>query len=154
MEYSKNYNYEQRKIPFGYIYKDSKSSISLDEIISSVVNNIIIYDTNNYVLNDFLSSAQPLLNNQSKLVIGLIGDDDVRSLDSKGVKNGFFRSTNKKSNLAIIIVDKKKIYFAFDKNHIYLTNDSKKNDIYNYINHLIWSKSNLEFCQQIGRAHV
>lgn len=148
MEYSKNYNYEQRKISFGYIYKDSKSSISLDEIVSSVVNNIIIYDTNNYVLNDFLSSAQPLLNNQSKLVIGLIGNDDIRSLDSKGVKNGFFRSTNEKSNLAIIIVDKKKFYFAFDKNHIYLTNDSKKNDIYNYINHLIWSKSNLEFCQR------
>ena len=147
MEHSRNYNYAKRRIPFGYVYKNDGTSISLDEISNSVVNNIVIYDTENYVLDDFLSSIQQVLNNQDKLVIGLISNKEIKELNSKGIKNGFFRSTEEKSRLAIIIVDKKKIYFAFDKNHIYETNDPKKNDIYNYINHLIWSKSQFEFCQ-------
>lgn len=33
------------------------------------------------------------------------------------------------------------------KNHVYETNDSRINDIYNCVNHLIWSKSQFEFCQ-------
>lgn len=147
MEHSRNYNYEKQRIPFGYVYKNEGSSVSLDEISNSVVNNIIIYDTKNYVLDDFLSSIQQVLNNQDKLVIGLIGNNEIKNLYSKGIKNGFFRSTNEESRLAIIIVDKKKFYFAFDKNHIYETNDSKTNDIYNYVNHLIWSKSQFEYCQ-------
>ena len=147
MEYSRNYNYEKRKIPFGYIYKNNGLSVSFDEIANSIVNNVIIYDTKNYVLDDFLSSIQPILNNQDKLVIGLIGNNEINKLYSKGIKNGFFRSTNEESRLAIIIVDKKKYYFAFDKNHVYETNDSKTNDIYNYVNHLIWSKSQFEYCQ-------
>ena len=147
MEHSRNYNYEKQRIPFGYVYKNEGLSVSLDEISNSVVNNIIIYDTKNYVLDDFLSSIQQVLNNQDKLVIGLIGNNEIKNLYSKGIKNGFFRSTNEESRLAIIIVDKKKFYFAFDKNHIYETNDSKTNDIYNYVNHLIWSKSQFEYCQ-------
>ena len=147
MEYHNTYNYEKQVIPFGYSYEDTKETIKLSQIVSSVVDNIIIYDTENIVLDEFLSKAQKLLNNKDKLVIGLVSNKDIKSLSSKGIQNGFFRSTSVVSKVAIIIVDKSKIYFAFDKNYIFETKDVKKSDIYNYINHLIWSRSEFEFCQ-------
>ena len=147
MEYHNTYNYEKQIIPFGYTYNESEETVKLSEIVSSVVDNIIIYDTENIVLDVFLAKAQRLLNNKDKLVIGLVSNKDIKSLSSKGIQNGFFRSTPEASKVAIIIVDKSKIYFALDKDYIFETNDAKKVDIYNYVNHLIWSKSDFEFCQ-------
>ena len=89
MEYHNTYNYEKQVIPFGYSYEDTKETIKLSQIVSSVVDNIIIYDTENIVLDEFLSKAQKLLNNKDKLVIGLVSNKDIKSLSSKGIQNGF-----------------------------------------------------------------
>ncbi len=148
MNYTKTYDYSNNIIPYGYKYfKSSSSEISLSDLVNSVVQNIIVYDTENDIMNEFLVVAQDLLNNKDKLVIGLTSNEIIKSLKTKGVNSGFFRSTSEKSNIAIIIVDKKKFYLAFDENHIYETNSGNNSLVFNYINHLIWSKSEFEYCQ-------
>jgi len=148
MKYTKTYDYSNNKIQFGYVYYQSSSSeITLSSLINSVVHNIIIYDTENSIMNEFLVAAQDLLNNKEKLVIGLTSNESIKNLKQKGVNSGFFRSTSEKSKMAIIIVDKKKFYLAFDSSHIYQTTSSDNPLIFNYVNHLIWSKSEFEFCK-------
>ena len=147
MEYRNIFDYKDKKIDFGYIYaKNQNGPVKLSEIVDSVKENIIIYDSNDYVIDAFLSTAQPLLNNLDVLVIGLVNLKTLDSLTSKGVNGGFFRSTDEHANAAIIIVDKKHYYVAFDKDNIYKMR-ALGNEVYNYINYLIWSKTSFEFCQ-------
>lgn len=141
------FNYDNRIIPFGYIYEENKNSIDIDEIINNVEKSLIVYDTEDCILSDLLSCAQSLLNDENKLIICLVNKSVLKSLRTKGINTGFFRSTEEEIGVSIIIVDKKKYYFAFDKNHIYETKDSKIGDIFQYVNHILWSKTQIEYCQ-------
>ena len=147
MEYTKKFDYSNRVIKSGFVYYDEFDEVvTLDSIIDSVNKNIIIYDSDDYIIDDFLAAAQSILNNRNKLVIGLINPKTLDLLKPKGVYGGFFRATDVKANAAIIIVDKKTSYICWDAAHIYKTSlfDS---DLYDYINHIIWAKTSFEFCQ-------
>lgn len=148
MELKKIIDYKDTIISEGFIYTDNcESNVSIKDVVNNVINNVIIYDTKNYILDKFLNESQFLLNDTNKLFIGLISDKDLASLKGKGVNSGFFRSTDVNSNCAIIIVDKTYVYAAFDNDHVYEVDNTKIDDLFNYINYLIWSKSKTEFCQ-------
>lgn len=148
MELKKIIDYKNTIIENGFIYTDnSESNVSLKDVVNKVINNIIIYDTKNLILDKFLNESQALLNDTNKVFIGLISDADLASLKNKGVNGGFFRSTDVNSNCAIIIVDKSYAYAAFDNDHVYEIDNTRIDDLFNYINYLIWSKGKTEFCQ-------
>lgn len=147
MVVEQKYDYSNKKLDFGFSYKKTKINNSLQELINSTKENIIICDTEDFVIDEFLSKASSVLNS-SKTVIGLISDKALVDLKKKGVRNGFFRSTKTKINVAIIIIDKMKYYISPDAN-IWLELQEKKayEEIFNYINHLIWNDTLSEFCQ-------
>ncbi len=147
MVVEQKYDFSNKKLDFGFSYKKTKVNNNLQELINSIKENIIICDTENLAIDDFLSKASSILNS-SKTVIGLISDKALTSLKIKGVRNGFFRSTNTKINVAILIIDKTKYYFSPD-GKIWLELQEKKayKEIFNYINHLIWTDTLSEFCQ-------
>lgn len=147
MEYKKTYDYGMKTLDSGFEERiKMKPEYQLADIINSAKENIIIFDSNDYIIDEFLVASQELLNNSKVLVIGLVNLQLLNSLKTKGINGGFFRSTDTKASAAIIIVDKKDYYVCFDNNEIYKTDDSS-NTIYNYINHLIWAKTTFEFCQ-------
>ena len=62
--------------------------------------------------------------------------------------NGFFRSTNEKSNAAIIVIDKRDYYVSFNESTIFrIKNNNHISEIFEYINHIIWTKTIAEYCQ-------
>lgn len=124
MVVEQKYDFSNKKLDFVFSYKKTKVNNNLQELINSIKENIIICDTENLAIDDFLSKASSILNS-SKTVIGLISDKALTSLKIKGVRNGFFRSTNTKINVAILIIDKTKYYISPDGN-IWLELQEKK----------------------------
>lgn len=149
MERLCDYDFSKTKVDYCFINEPTKNSdVTLEEIIDETSSSILIYDTEEFVLFSFLKKAEKILNDGTKIVIGLISDKELLNLKQNGVKGGFFRSTNIKSNVAIIIVDKKKYYVAFDENCIYKVKEGKSlNEIFEYINHIIWTRTLSEVCQ-------
>lgn len=149
MERLFDYDFSKTKVDYCFINEPTKNSdVTLDDIIEEASNSIMIYDTEEFVLFPFLKKAEKYLNDGTKTVIGLISDKELLNLKTNGINGGFFRSTNIKSNAAIIIVDKKKYYVAFDENSVYkIKNNKSLNEIFEYINHIIWTKTLSEVCQ-------
>lgn len=149
MERKFDYDFSNNKIEYCFISETFKNiDFTLDEIIASTSESIVIYDTGDYVFNQFLKKVESILNDCKKIVIGLVNDIQLNDLKKNGVNGGFFRSTFEKCNAAIIIVDKRKYYVAFNENCIFsIKNEKSLNEIFEYINHLIWTKTSFEYCQ-------
>lgn len=149
MEKNFDYDFSNKIIEYCFVDEPSKNnSIFLDELIDSSSESIMIFDTNDYVLPYFLKSAEKVLNDGSRVIVGLISDTQIAKLKSNGVNGGFFRSTSEKCNAAIIIIDKKKYYIAFDENHIFkIVEEKSLSELFDYINYLIWTKTQTEYCK-------
>lgn len=96
---------------------------------------------------DFLKRAETFLNQNEKVLVGLTSDKIISKLKKNGIQNGFFRSTDEKFETGVIIVDKKEAYIALDADHIFNVPSRYIPEIFNYVNHVIWSKANYEQCQ-------
>ena len=79
MVVEQKYDFSNKKLDFGFSYKKTKVNNNLQELINSIKENIIICDTENLAIDDFLSKASSILNS-SKTVIGLISDKALTSL--------------------------------------------------------------------------
>lgn len=146
---SKKIDYSNKTLDFGFVEQVAEKGISFDEIVKEVKDNLFLVDTDNYFLESSLPYLADFLNQDRKILIGLVDERGILTLSNNGVNNGFFRSTASKINLGIIIVDKRKIYISFDIDHIYpLKDDSFSEEIFNYVNHILWSKAMREKCQR------
>lgn len=135
-------------IDFGYeLIESEATSTTLEDIISNVSDAIIIYDTRKIIFNKILSKGWYLLNDSSKKFIAVVDPETLQSLTKNGVKNGFIRSTMNDSKLAVIVVDKERVYIIADENHIFETKPSITKEIFEYINHIIWTKTDFEVIQ-------
>ena len=145
---TKTFNYRDKVLDFGFIELGPKgSSINAESILSSVKESLIVVDTNGLFMLDFLKRAEAFLNQNEKVLVGLTSDKIISELKKNGVFNGFFRSTDERFETGIIIVDKKEVFLALDIEHIYSVPPRYLSEIFNFVNHVIWSKANYEQCQ-------
>ncbi len=145
---TKTFNYQDKVLDYGFIELELKTSnIRIESILNSVKESFIIVDTKGLLIYDLLKSAESFLNQNEKVFVGLTSDKIISELRKNGVLNGFFRSTNEQFETGIIIVDKKTAYLALDVNHIYDVPQRYVSEIFNHVNHVIWSKANYEQCQ-------
>ena len=145
---TKTFNYRDRVLDFGFIELEPKASnVSVESIIINVKESLIVVDTKGLFMLDFLKRAEIFLNQNEKVLVGLTSDKIISELKKNGVINGFFRSTDEQFETGIIIVDKKVAFLALDVNHIYDVPSRYIPEIFNFVNHVIWSKANYEQCQ-------
>lgn len=145
---TKKYDFSNKPLDYGFVYLNRKQSkISLSSVLSSAKESVIFADTENRFFEDSLGEFEFLFNQETKLIIGLLSKATLNSIKNRGVKTGFYRSTELKINLGIIIVDKKYVYTVVDSNHIYQMVTKAEEEIFALINHILWSKTNFEFCQ-------
>ena len=151
----KKYDYSKNIIDYGFVKLETKNSkLLLPDVIASVKENIIVVDTNSRFFLKYLADFSSCLNQTEKLFIGLVDKQTLNSLHDKGVRTGFIRSTNLMFETGLIIVDKKEVYCVLDSNRIYeLANKEVTKEIFDYVNHIIWSKTNFELFQG-GLANV
>lgn len=149
MERNFDFDFSNKTIEYCFVRENFKQNeYRLDDIIDKATTSIIIYDTNEIILKPFLKLAQDDLNSDDILIIGLVSDNSLLKLKEMGVVNGFFRSTNEKSNAAIIIIDKKEYYVAFNDTCIFRIKETNfLSEIFEYINHIMWTKTLTEYCQ-------
>ena len=144
----KTFNYRDRVLDFGFVELEPKaSSINVESIINNVKESLIVVDTKGLFMLDFLKRAEIFLNQNDKVLVGLTSDKIIAELKKNGVSNGFFRSTDEQFETGIFIVDKKEAFLALDVDHIYSVPPRYIPEIFNYVNHVIWSKANYEQCQ-------
>ena len=144
----KTFNYRDRVLDFGFVELEPKaSSINVESIINSVKESLIVVDTKGLLMLNFLKRAEIFLNQNDKVLVGLTSDKIIAELKKNGVSNGFFRSTDVQFETGIVIVDKKEAFLALDVDHIYSVPQRYIPEIFNYVNHVIWSKANYEQCQ-------
>ena len=145
---TKTFNYRDRVLDFGFIELEPKTSnIGVDFILNSVKESLVVVDTKGLLMLDFLKRAEVFLNQNEKVLVGLTSDKIISELKKNGVLNGFFRSTDEQFETGIIIADKKEVFLALDVNHIYDVPPKYAPEIFNFVNHVIWSKANYEQCQ-------
>ncbi len=148
MVLDKVFDYSNEKLKYGFQYINKDNKLTLSDIVNSAKENIIFCDTNSFIIDDLLPKMSNILNDNKIIVMGLINDKALGDLRKKGIRGGFFRSTSSKVNAAVIIIDKTYYYVAFDANNIFEMADSKAyNEVFEYINHLIWTTTTNEFCQ-------
>ena len=140
---TKTFNYRDRVLDFGFIELEPKASnVSVESIINNVKESLIVVDTKGLFMLDFLKRAEIFLNQNDKVLVGLTSDKIIAELKKNGVSNGFFRSTDEQFETGIVIVDKKEAFLALDVDHIYGVPPRYIPEIFNYVNHVIWSKAN------------
>ena len=145
---TKTFNYRDRVLDFGFIELEPKDSDTrVESILDSVKESLVIVDTKGLFMLDFLKRVETLLNQNERVLVGLTSDKIISELKKNGVQNGFFRSTDEKFETGVIIVDKKEAYIALDVDHIFNVPSRYIPEIFNYVNHVIWSKANYEQCQ-------
>ena len=149
MERNFDFDFSNKTIEYCFIKENFKQcEYKLDDIVTKATNSIIIYDTNEFILKPFLKLVQDSLNHEDILIVGLVSDESLLNLKKIGVVNGFFRSTNEKSNAAIIVIDKRDYYVSFNESTIFrIKNNNHISEIFEYINHIIWTKTIAEYCQ-------
>lgn len=148
MQLKKTIDQSQKVLDFGFEYvTPSLCEYDLSTIIAQTEEALIIMDTKNLIFDEILENHIDFVDNQNKKFIGLVSALHLNRLVQKGLKGGFVRSTEVQSNVAILITDKKNVYLALDKNLILKANDDTVKECFDYINHLIWSKSDFEMIQ-------
>jgi hypothetical protein len=135
-----------KTIKYGFIYDQEKvSTITIDDILSEVSKSILIYDTKGTVFYDFASKASKLMNNPMVVFAALLNHKMLQELKSKGIVSGFYRSTSKDIDVAMVIVDKTKAYLIVDSKHIIKISDQKvASELFQFMNHVLWSRADFE----------
>lgn len=143
---TKTFSNLDKIIPYGFIYEQQKpSSITIEDILSEVSKSILIYDTRGIAFYELASKAAKLMNNPNIVFAGLVSHKILQELKSKGIVSGFYRSTAKNTDIAVVVVDKAKAYLIIDAKTIILINDRITSvEIFNYINHVLWTSTDFE----------
>ena len=150
---TKQYDLSKDVLDFGFIeFEERESSIHLKDAINTAKESIIFADTENYFFEAGLSEFESLLNQEGILIVGLLNKQTLNNIKNRGVKTGFFRSTDEHINIGIIIVDKKVVYGVLNSKHIYKMTTVSDGEIFSLINHIIWSKTGFEYCQSELRS--
>lgn len=146
---NKVFDYGSETLEYGFISTDNQHSlVSFQDILGMVRESLILVDTKNFFLMDSLKTLSNYLNQDELLLIGLVDNASLLKLKDNGVSNGFFRSTEESFETGVIIVDKKKAFLAIDANHIYeILSKEQSNEIFEFVNHIIWSRTDYERCQ-------
>lgn len=142
----KTFDYSSKSLDFGFEYYPSHNTdITLDDFSDMTKKSLFIYDTGNCVFNELMRKNYDLVNDEQRLFIGLVSDVVLQNLQKTGVRTGMYRSTNVRSNCAVIVVDKAKAYIAMDANHIYEVLTEYSKDIFQYLNHIFWAQTQYEY---------
>ena len=142
------FDLSNNKLENGFIKLPKNNSIvTFESIIANYKTSIIIVDTNGSFIKDaIIKLLESEKDNSKKLIIGLVNNETLLKIKSDGVKTGFYRSTKEKINIGLIILNKEEVYAVFDINHIYeIENRQANKEIFNMINHIIWSKTDNEY---------
>jgi len=133
-------------VNYGFIYEQhGNCSVTIDDIISDVSASLLIYDTKGSVFLELASKAKKIINNQNVVFAGLVSHTMIKDLKSKGIVSGFYRSTSSNSDIAIAIADKINAYLIIDtKNIIKIPSKKLSIELFNYVNHLLWSRAEFE----------
>lgn len=145
MEHQKIINNEHKIIEFGYnCFPPLFSKLTIEDLLSEVKESIIVTDTKGVIIDVLLSKATSLLIDKTKLFMGLVSYEFLKSMKSKGINSGFFRSTTATFDVAIVIIDKRQVFVCFDSHHIYPLAITT-NEIFDYFNHLLWAHADAEY---------
>lgn len=145
---NKEFDYKNKILDYGFLKTLQSSGVAFETILNDVKENLIIVDTNGDVLTQLLPALSEFLKQEEKVLIGVVDEKTLLSLRDKGINNGFFRSTDEKFHTALIIRDKSMVAVALDKDHIYeVSGGEQKKEIFDFVNHVIWSKALHEKCQ-------
>jgi len=148
MKHTYTFDNSNNIVKYGFdLIKPQATSISIEEILNNTSDGIIVFDTRNIVFNKLISKGSYFLNDTLKKFIGVVDAQTLQGLSKKGLKSGFIRSTKEDSKLAVIIADKSRVYLVVDEEHIFEAKSSVSSEIFNYINHIIWSKTDFEVIQ-------
>lgn len=133
-------------ISSGFLKLDkTPSSMSFDNILNDYKTSIIFVDTDCRFIKEAILRFNKKYDASKKLMVGLVDPKTLLKLKEDGVKEGFYRSTQVKIGVGLIIVNKKDIYAVLDINHIFrITRSAASNEIFETINHIIWSKTENE----------
>jgi hypothetical protein len=148
MEHKQIFDNSANIIKYGFEYVEPKqSSVTIQEILNNTSEGLIVYDTKNMIINALVSQGSTFLNDASKKFIALVDVKTLKDLSNRGVRSGFIRSTQAESNVAIIISDKETVYLAVDEKHIFKADSDAARECFDYVNHVIWSKTDFEVIQ-------
>ena len=141
---TKTYN-NNSKLDYGFILANQESkSPSAFEICRRATSSITLVDTGDYILSSFLSECINILNEKRIVVAGVVSKKTLVSLKGRGVLTGFFRGTDETVPLGLLIIDKKEAWACFGKGHLHkIVNGSE--EIFQYANHLLWTKTDDEY---------
>lgn len=132
-------------LEYGFILKgENAPSASVHDICSRALSSITIVDTEDYILNLFLKECTTILNERKVVVAGLVSKKTLSSLKGRGVNTGFFRATNETLGLGLIVIDKKEAWACFGEGHIGKVVAGSE-EIFQFINHLLWTKTDNEY---------
>lgn len=132
-------------LDYGFILNaQSKSNPSLMEVCSKAKTSITLVDTADYILDSFLKDCINILNERRVVVAGLVSKRILSTLESRGVRTGFFRSTDVRLGLGLLIIDKKEVWACFGEGRILRILDGSE-EVFQYVNHLLWTKTDHEY---------
>ena len=137
----------QNDSPLGYgfiLRNQSVTSPSVYEVCSKTETSVTIVDTGDYVLGSFLNECVGILNDTKVVVAGLVNKKTLLSLKDKGINTGFFRATKETLGLGLIIIDKKEAWACFGEGRIRKVLAGSE-EIFQFINHLLWTKTDNEY---------
>lgn len=143
---TKEFSNLDKTIKYGFIYDQEKvSPITIEDVLSEVSKSILVYDTKGSAFYEFASKASKLMNNPNIVFAGLINHKMLQELKNKGIVSGFYRSTSKDIDVAIVIVDKTKAYLIVDSKHIIrLSDQNVSSELFQFMNHVLWSRADFE----------
>ncbi len=155
MKHTYTFDNSNNIVKYGFdLIKPQNTSISIEEILNNTSDGIIVFDTRNIIFNKLISKGSYFLNDTSKKFIALVDAQTLQSLSKKGLKSGFIRSTKEDSKLAVIIADKSRVYLVVDEEHIFEAKSLVSSEVFSYINHIIWSKTDFEVIQGLEPSLV
>ena len=130
----------------GYLKLDKKpSKTTFADVLRECNNSIIMVDTKGSFIKNALIEINEFNKNAQFLVIGLVNRETLLKIRKDGVKDGFYRSTDERFGVGLIIVDKKNVYAVFDIENIYpVSSGAAANELFEIVNHILWSKTDKE----------
>ena len=140
------FNNKDQLISSGFLkLEKTPSSISFDNVLDDYKTSIVLVDTDYRFIKEAILRFNERYDASKKLIVGLVDSKTLLKLKEDGVKEGFYRSTQVKIGIGLIIVNKKDVYAVLDINHIFrITRSAASNEIFETINHIIWSKTDNE----------
>lgn len=130
----------------GYLKLETEpSKTTFLDILNECDTSIILVDTKG----DFIKDAIIRINEYSEaprfLVIGLVNRETLLRIRKDGIKDGFYRSTDERFGVGLIITNKKNVYAVLDINNIYpISTKAASKELFEVVNHVLWSKTEKE----------